>query len=165
MDSFEGRIAVVTGGGTGMGRELVVQLAAEGCHVATCDVNPETLDETADTKVLMPRADGAGDSRADEGRTLVETAPGRAADRSRSTLRLARDAAVATIPFWRALLRGAWFLVRTGAVQGFRAARFLYRAARGRAGRPDAAGDEPLSAGGSAVGGASRGPSAASVAA
>ena len=41
MESFEGKLAVVTGGGTGMGRELVVQLAAEGCSVATCDVNAE----------------------------------------------------------------------------------------------------------------------------
>jgi len=47
VNSFEGRLAVVTGGGTGMGRELVLQLAAEGCHVAVCDVNPETMAETA----------------------------------------------------------------------------------------------------------------------
>ena len=47
MDSFESRLAVVTGGGTGMGRELVIQLAAEGCSIATCDVNADNVGETA----------------------------------------------------------------------------------------------------------------------
>lgn len=47
MEDFAGRVAVITGGGTGMGRELARQLSAQGCHVATCDVSGEHLQETA----------------------------------------------------------------------------------------------------------------------
>lgn len=46
MKDFNNKIAVVTGGGTGMGRELVCQLIAEGAHVAMCDVSAENMAET-----------------------------------------------------------------------------------------------------------------------
>lgn len=55
MKDFRNRIAVITGGGTGMGRELAKQLAAEGCHVATCDVSAQHLAETqAECRRLAP---------------------------------------------------------------------------------------------------------------
>ena len=54
MKEFAGKIAVVTGGGTGMGRELVCQLIQEGSHVAMCDVSEENMAETA--KIAQPSA-------------------------------------------------------------------------------------------------------------
>ena len=46
MKDFSGKYAVITGGGTGMGRELAIQLTAEGCNVAMCDVSAENMAKT-----------------------------------------------------------------------------------------------------------------------
>lgn len=47
MKDFAGKLAVITGGGSGMGRALALQLVAEGCDVAMCDMIEENLQETA----------------------------------------------------------------------------------------------------------------------
>ena len=54
MKDFAGKMAVVTGGGTGMGRELARQLIAEGCSVAMCDVSARNMAET----IALCQADG-----------------------------------------------------------------------------------------------------------
>ncbi len=46
MDIKAQQIAVVTGGGTGIGRALVRQLAASGVHVAMCDLSQDAMDES-----------------------------------------------------------------------------------------------------------------------
>lgn len=47
MKDFFNKVAAITGAGSGMGRTLALQLAAEGCHLSLSDVNKEGLEETA----------------------------------------------------------------------------------------------------------------------
>jgi NAD(P)-dependent dehydrogenase (short-subunit alcohol dehydrogenase family) len=46
MKDFRSKLAVITGTGTGIGRELALQLATEGCHLAICDVLVENMEGT-----------------------------------------------------------------------------------------------------------------------
>ena len=43
---FNNKVAVITGAGSGMGRELACQLASAGCHLALSDINMDGLNET-----------------------------------------------------------------------------------------------------------------------
>ena len=48
MKTFQNKVSVVTGGGSGMGRYLALNLAQEGSDVVICDINQKALNETKD---------------------------------------------------------------------------------------------------------------------
>ena len=64
--SLNGKVAVVTGAGQGMGRAIAQRLAGEGAHVAALDINLEQASESvagcADPSVCRSYACNVGDS-------------------------------------------------------------------------------------------------------
>lgn len=56
MRTLQDRVAVITGSGSGIGRELALELARRGAMIAAVDVRPEGIEETA----RLVRAIGPG---------------------------------------------------------------------------------------------------------
>ncbi|HKB53400.1 MAG TPA: SDR family NAD(P)-dependent oxidoreductase, partial [Ramlibacter sp.] len=45
-NALAGKVAVITGGGQGLGRAIVDEMAREGARIVVCDINPGTLEAT-----------------------------------------------------------------------------------------------------------------------
>jgi NAD(P)-dependent dehydrogenase (short-subunit alcohol dehydrogenase family) len=50
---FEGKTAIVTGAGSGIGRSTAIRLAVEGASVACLDVVPDSLEETVEALAIL----------------------------------------------------------------------------------------------------------------
>jgi len=48
VSDLQGKVAIVTGGGQGIGKAITLRLAAEGCKVAIFDLNPDAAQATAE---------------------------------------------------------------------------------------------------------------------
>lgn len=48
MKNFNNKVAAITGAGSGIGQQLAIMLAQQGCHLSISDVNQQGLEKTAE---------------------------------------------------------------------------------------------------------------------
>src|SRR4051812_6073069 len=61
MPAFANQVALITGAGSGLGRQLALTLAAEGAAIAAIDLNPASLPLLAADLPKTPFASAVGD--------------------------------------------------------------------------------------------------------
>jgi butyryl-CoA dehydrogenase len=59
MEQYSGKVAAITGAGSGIGRSLALELATDGCHLALSDIDDAGL---AETLAMVEQIAGESDS-------------------------------------------------------------------------------------------------------
>lgn len=73
--NFDGRVAIVTGAGGGLGREYALLLASRGCSVVVNDLNRQAADETVSKIKQMSNGRAVANyNSVEEGELIVKTA-------------------------------------------------------------------------------------------